>query len=143
MIKHQNNGNCPECEIIFNAYPDFNTFLKDWFKKLQVVHPEAHISCAGRGQVEQERDFARGSSRDHWTQSAHNYNCAIDLWRFLPENPFPYNLGLVWFNQTIRPALNSSLEWYGAPGARYKELPHVQIANWESLVVKKEAKLVE
>lgn len=131
-MKHINNGNCPKCEEIFARYKGFHIGLKDWFKKLQAAHPEAHISCAGRGEQDQEEVFRRGASKAHWTKSAHNWNAAIDL--FEMGGASTTNLyERKWFDAVVAPAITKDFKWYGAPGASFFELPHVEVSDWRAL----------
>lgn len=130
MIHHLNNGVCPKCNDIFEKYPDFNMHLRYWFTKLQSIHPEAHISCAGRGRIDQEQALKDKRSKANWLESAHNYNCAIDIF-VIAQNLHIYDIG--WFNEVIAPNITDQLEWYGAPHASFKELPHVEIKNWKEL----------
>lgn len=137
-IIHINNGECPKCALIFDKYPGFHQGLRDWFKDLQRCVPDAHISCAGRGRAEQEQAFKSGHSNARYGQSAHNFNCAIDLFR-LTQQGLSYDVP--WFRNTIAPyiygwnkAMHSfQIEWYGANGAVYYELPHCQVQNWRIL----------
>lgn len=139
MVKHINDGNCQKCEEIFNKYPDFNLQLKAWFKGIQSKYPEAHISCAGRGFDEQEVDYTRHSSNAHYGQSAHNYNCAIDIFRLLNG---AYNLDKLWFQEVVGINLPDCFKWYGDPHGYY-ELPHVEIYKWKEMRDRKQVRLVE
>lgn len=151
MALHQNNGACGHCLEIVNRYPGFCAPLLQWFQALQAAHPEAHCSCAGRGQQDQEAAFLRRASRAHWGQSSHNYNAALDLFRELPgQNTVDEMFDRSWFAQVVDPAValqNMSgglkLDWYGRPGAEFYELPHVEVGHWRALVQVGQLKLVE
>lgn len=137
---HANNGNCGKCEELFNVYPGFDSSLKSWFKSLQTNHPEAHISCAGRGKADQELMFSRGASKAHWTQSSHNYNAAIDIFSMKDvKNIYDPKF----YSDILKPALISNLKWYGEPNAPFHELPHVEISAWRDMVKAGQLKLVE
>lgn len=141
MMSHTNEpGLCPKCEELFDAYPGFHEELRTWFNALRVEHPEAHISKAGRGKVEQDALFARGATRARYGQSAHNVNAALDLWE---NREGVYTLSQIWFHGVIAPALYPSLEWYGKPGSSFYELPHVELKNWKDLVSSGQLKPVE
>jgi hypothetical protein len=140
MSSHANNGHCPKCQELLDAYPDFNADLREWFEDFQAKHPSAHISCAGRGHLAQEEYFHKGASKAHYGQSAHNFGCALDL--------FVIQAGLDlydknWFETILAPNLEPWLEWYGAPGASFYELPHVEIKAWKTLVAQHLATPVE
>lgn len=132
---------CLECARIFNRYTGFNEELRTWFEAIRVDHQDAHISWAGRGRIDQEYFFKKGASQAHYGESAHNANCAIDL--FQQDQGGRYLLDAEWFKKVVEINIYSNLEWYGAPGAKFKELPHVQIKNWRDLVLLGRAQLVE
>jgi hypothetical protein len=140
-MKHENSGNCARCNEIFDTFAGFDSVLFAWFKTLQYKHPEAHISCAGRGHIDQEVLFTRGATRAHWMQSAHNWNCAIDLFVNFPgsNNIYP----AAWFHNTLAQELTDDLEWYGSPASRFFELPHVQRRGWKDLAKDGKLRLVE
>jgi len=127
---HSNTGNCLGCAKIFNRYTGFYEPLKDWFFNVQLKQPAFHISCGGRGQIDQEAAFARGASNAHWLQSAHNYNCAIDTFFMIDGQ---YRLDADLFEQ-IAKELAPDIDWYGLPGSSFKEMPHFEIRNWLDLV---------
>lgn len=137
---HDNSGNCPGCEKIFNRYPGFNMRVKLWFKAVQASNPSAHISCAGRGQQDQEECVARGTSKARWGQSGHNFNCAIDIF-FQINGQLSYDRKL--YEENIVPVLSTDIEWYGAPGASFPELPHFELRSWRELAKAGKVKLVE
>lgn len=136
---HLNTGNCQSCLLIINKYPNFHSGLLGWFTSLQKANPEAHVSCGGRGRVDQESDFSAGRSRAHYGQSAHNYNCALDLFRLTLQGA---SWDKPWFNSVIvnavdlqnsNPSKTFDILWYGLPGSPYYELPHIEIMSWRSL----------
>jgi hypothetical protein len=139
-MKHLNNKKCPACAEIFDKFPNFNQQLRGWFISLQAKYPESHISCAGRGVIDQESKVNGGRSRAHYGFSAHNYNCAIDLFVQLPGKDI---YDSAWFKNVLAPEIPYFLEWYGAHGSSYYELPHVQIREWRGLKVTGAASLVE
>lgn len=142
-VKHTNNGKCLKCGEIFDRYPNFNQQLRSWFVKFQAKHPEAHISCAGRGFADQEAAKTAGASRASYGQSAHNYNCAIDLFvmdfKNYPDQLYPKK----WFDTVLAPEVPFFLNWYGAPGQPFPELPHLEIREWRGLRAQNMASLVE
>jgi hypothetical protein len=121
-------------------YPGFNQTVRGWFLLFQAKHPEAHISCAGRGLVEQEEKKAAGRSNAPYGRSAHNYNCAIDVFIQIPGKDL---YDLEWFEKVLSPEIPFHLKWYGAKGSGYYELPHIELRNWRELLTRKEIALVE
>jgi hypothetical protein len=115
--------------------------LRSWFESLQANYPSAHISCAGRGEKEQEEAYDNRRSRAHYGQSAHNYNAALDLFEMSGDKENIYERK--WFNSVVAPNLHPTLNWYGSPGSSFFELPHVEVKAWKSLVKNKDLKLVE
>jgi hypothetical protein len=134
--RHINTGTCPKCVEIFSRYAGAHAGLRSWFITLQAELPEVHISCAGRGKVEQEDAFKKGTSRAHYGQSAHNFNMAIDIFKLhLLGAEWPR----AWFEFYIKPAVVAhnvdltrtfDLEWYGAEGTKFFELPHIEVRGW-------------
>ncbi len=138
-MKHLNDGNCAKCRSIFLKYPGFNQNLWNWFKLVQAKHKNFHAAEAGRGKIDQEADFHRGASKSHWGESAHNFNAAVDTFFLVDGN---YSLDEKLFQQ-IEPEIPLSIEWYGAPGAKFYERPHFQVRGWKVLRDKGQLKLVE
>ena len=129
-MSHINNGSCLSCAQLFNKYPNFYQPLRDWFTALQSSHPEAHISCAGRGEIDQNALFERGATKAKFGESAHNWNAAIDIFQLKDGQ---YNLDDSWFQLVVVPALTDDLNWYGKPHAIFYERPHVEWLSWNSM----------
>jgi ribonucleotide monophosphatase NagD (HAD superfamily) len=140
QAKHENTGACQKCNQIISRYPDFNSKLLGWFKDFQEKNPEAHTSCAGRGEDDQDAFKLRGASKASWGQSAHNYNAALDLFVNLPgKDIYDYS----WFIGVLAQELPDWITWYGRPGAPFYELPHVELSNWSAEAHLGNLKLVE
>lgn len=140
-MKHENNGKCDRCAQVFDRYPGFHAELRKWFESLQKDHPEAHISCAGRGADEQENLFNKRATRARYGQSAHNYNAAIDIFENGGDLKDIYEIN--WFKVIIGPRIPDWLEWYGVPGSKFYELPHVQVKDWRFKMAMGKMKPVE
>lgn len=130
-MKHENNGRCLKCQQILNRYAGFETTLRAWFEDLQAKLPEAHISCAGRGKQDQEMLFQRRASKARFGESAHNYNAAIDIFENQGKPLDIYEVK--WFKQVLAPHIPPWVKWYGEPGSRFWELPHVELRDWREL----------
>lgn len=128
MAKHQNNGNCPKCKELFDKYPNFDKQARGWFHLFQAKHPEAHISCAGRGLADQQAAKMSRASRADYGESAHNWNCAFDVFVQLSGKDI---YDKAWFNTVLAPEIPYFLNWYGAPGAPFPELPHIEVRDWK------------
>lgn len=141
-MSHKNDGKCQQCQVIFNRYPGFHSGLRRWFEDFQADHPEAHISCAGRGKQDQEDCFRKKASRAHFGQSSHNVNAAIDIFSEVPGKDI-YDLD--WYKKILAPEVPSWLAWYGAPEFKDKfpEFPHVELRAWRNLLAKGQLTLVE
>ena len=148
-MSHINTGNCDKCEQILNTFPGFHAELKAWFKKTQQKVKDAHISCAGRGRSEQEAAFQSGASRAHYGESSHNFNCAIDVFRLTLtgasyDRPwFRDSIGTAVYSNNADPARMVELKWYGMPGSKFLELPHIEVNDWKALAEQGLVKLVE
>ena len=140
-MSHINNGACSKCKEIMDRYPGLNQDLRNWFVMFQAKHHEAHVSCAGRGKADQEIAVRQHRSNAHWQHSAHNWNCALDLWVTGPNGE--YTLPVEWFKEVLAPELPHFLNWYGAPGSPFYELPHVEIRAWHELTAIGKIHLVE
>lgn len=136
---HTNSGACLGCAKIFNAYPGFYAPLKEWFFNVQEKFPTFHISCAGRGRIEQEAAFHRGASSAHWLESAHSFNAAIDTFFQVNGN---YSLDENLYEEIVK-FIDPTIEWYGNPLAKFKELPHFQLRNWRDFVKNGQLRPVE
>lgn len=131
IVKHENNGLCAKCAQIFDRYPGFYHGLRAWFENFQAVHPEGHISCAGRGEQDQEAAYLRRASKAHFPHSAHNWNAAIDVFVLKGQASNIYDVN--WFRAVLGPVIPPYLNWYGKPGSAFYELPHIEILNWRDL----------
>lgn len=138
--RHVNSGDCPRCNEIMDRYPGFYPLLRSWFKAFQSRHPEAHTSCAGRGELDQEAAVINRTSHAHWGESAHNYNAAIDFFEMRDGAINIYERD--WFTTVLEPELEPWLTWYGKPGSPYYELPHVESTYWRMLVANGVLRLV-
>lgn len=140
-ITHTNNGKCEKCLQIFNRYPNPEPRLLQWFLDLQLQHPEAHISCCGRGEQEQNELYLRKATKAQWGKSAHNYNAAIDIFVQTPgnDNLYPFK----WYTDILKPKLQPFLLWYGMPHSAFFELPHCEILAYRELAIQKQLSLVE
>lgn len=130
-IRHEDNGKCPKCQQILDRYPGFYEPMRDWFEGFQSKHPEAHISCAGRGYEDQETLFQGRRSNAHYGESAHNWNAALDIWENQGDRTIIYES--LWFLDVLRPNLPAWIDWYGRVGAPFHEMPHVEPKNWKRL----------
>lgn len=140
-MKHLDNGHCPRCVEIINRYKGFHQPMYQWFFDFQLKHPEAHVSEAGRGEIDQEAAFNRRASKARWMQSAHNYNCALDIFETGNDRRLIYETN--WFRTVLANNIPKWITWYGAPGAKFPELPHVELKGWRELAKKGSLWLVE
>lgn len=138
-MTHTNDGACKKCLDIMDKYPGINPQLKSWFLMAQAVYWNFHCADAGRGEYDQEAYFAKGASKARWGQSSHNYNAAIDTF-FLVDGAYSLDKDL--YNQ-LAAEIPDYISWYGAPDAKFYELPHFEITEWRKLVAAGEASLVE
>lgn len=147
---HQSNGSCGHCLFLMNKYSGFNKQLQLWFFGIQARYPYTHISCAGRNYQDQMAAFKSGASHAVYGKSAHNYNCAIDVF-FTLQGVDNYDDSL--FDRVIMPNMAIYLNWYGSsdmkarvarkePGSFY-EKAHIEINSWRTLVTEGLVHLVE
>jgi hypothetical protein len=127
--------------MIMDRYNGVHPPLRKWFEAFQEKHPEAHISCGARGQVEQEMLFQKKATRAHFGQSSHNYGAALDLFEISAGSSDIYSKA--WFEAILAPNLPDWIEWYGRPGASFYELPHIEVKQWKDLVAQGILKIVK
>lgn len=137
---HTNSGACDKCLDVFNKYSGFNDELKTWFIATQLENPIIHISAAGRGKADQAADLLAGKTKAKYGQSPHNWNAAIDVF-FLIDGS--YDLSEIHFQTIVVPNLYHSLNWYGREGAPFKELPHIELTDWNEMAKNGILSLVE
>lgn len=138
-MKHDNTGYCERCHKLIDHFPGLYQPLLEWFVFFQKHHPEAHISCAGRGEADQNHAYESGVSRAQWTESAHNWNAALDFF-VLKKGLDIYDKN--WFELVLGANIPQYLQWYGEPNSSFYELPHVQVRNWHGFKDIGELKLV-
>lgn len=151
---HENNGKCQKCEDIFNVFAGFHEPLKVWFFALQANEPRVHISCAGRGKVEQEACVLRGASDAHYPKSGHNLNAAIDTF-FIMKTGDSASWPTDAYDASVLPKITSDLNWYGHPNIRFLapsvrrkqelfyELPHIEWKVWRDMAKRGELREVQ
>jgi len=125
-MKHVNNGCCGKClELLQDADPRLQAFAKSF----QAAHPDGHISCASRGEAEQNADFAKGVSRARFGESAHNFkpSRAIDWFRLTLAGA---NFDAPWYRDNLGPAAKAAGLVWGGDFHSIKDLPHVELPNW-------------
>ncbi len=140
MAKHQNIADCETCLDYLNKYPGLYPNLKAWFLIMRGKYPVLHCSEAGRGMKRQIAMFQENKSRARYGESAHSWNAAIDTFIMSPGLDL---YDRVWYEKHFAPEVPDFLEWYGAPGAKFRELPHIEVRDWKRLAAIGELKLVE
>ena len=145
MSSHQNiHGECPKCNEILDKYPGFSPELRMWFGFVRRSFFDFHISEAGRGKIDQQADYERGASRAQYGESPHNWNGALDTFFLDPAAPGHYSLSRAKYAAVFeRCPLGSAFTWYGAKGATFPEVPHIQLTNWRDMAQRGDLKLVE
>ncbi len=125
---HVNAPFCPTCQTILNRYPNPHPYIVEWVNKFRHAHVDAHISACGRGREEQEADFAKGASRAHFGESAHNYNAAVDIFRITQAGGASFDAP--WFRSVLGNLGDANLTWGGTFHSIH-DLPHVEWAKWK------------
>lgn len=98
------------------------------------------VTCTSRTNAEQDALYAQGRTTPGGIvtnaragQSAHNYGLAIDIVPVVNGKPDWNGADAVW-QQIGHLGQARGLEWYGAPEAKFKELPHFEVPGWRALV---------
>jgi len=96
------------------------------------------ITCTKRTNAEQALLYAQGRTTPGAIvtnarpgQSAHNWGFAIDVVPIVNGKADWNGRDLVW-QEIGKIGQSCGLEWYGAPGAKFPELPHFQLPAWET-----------
>lgn len=129
MGVHSNDGKCSGCRAMFEKYPNFYTPLQLWFQELQEAIPTAHISEAWRDRIGQDVLWQRRATKAKFGQSSHNWGAGIDIFCNQKGNIYPMD----WFTNEIKPRVPDWIIWYGSPDAKFYELPHFEVKDWERL----------
>lgn len=135
-VKHENNGACLKCLEILDRNGGTETNLKNWFLFQQKLMPDFHVSCAVRGKFDQEMAFQKKASRAHFGQSAHNYSPALAIDTFflsMDKALWPKDRYVELCGERGN-LLPDSIDWLGAIGSPFPELPHFEVVGWRGLV---------
>ena len=93
-----------------------------------------------RGQAEQESDFARGVSKAHFGQSAHNYGAAFDCAPIINGTLSWPPLNDTW--KAIALAGQSQGLTWGGTFTTIVDLPHFEDPDWQSYALQNTAPAV-
>jgi peptidoglycan L-alanyl-D-glutamate endopeptidase CwlK len=128
-MKHTNDGDCQRCkEFLKDAHSD----LAIWFRDEQINDATLHVSESFRNKVDQEEDFAKGVSRAHFGQSAHNYRPAMGLDCFYLD---AHGVA-AWPIEKFKAMAARAPDWieWGGSWKSIKDNPHFDIKGWEQKV---------
>lgn len=128
-VRHLNNGECPKCaEILKDACEELSQFARN----LQKQHPEGHVSCAYRGEADQNRAFDLGHSKARFGQSPHNFKpaLAIDWFRLTQAGGAAFDRP--WYIATLMPAVRAAGLVSGGDFRSFKDFPHVEVKDWKA-----------
>lgn len=131
---HVNSPLCPSCEEkLKTAHPTLMSFAKTF----RTANLDAHVSCSTRSKEDQEAAFAKGTSKAHYGQSAHDFTpaLALDWFRLTQANGASFDS--VWFKDKLAPAARTAGLVWGGDFRSIHDLPHVELSNWKALVGKK------
>lgn len=103
-------------------------------------YPELHCSEAGRGMERQTQLFREKKSRAVYGASAHNWNAALDTFIMLPGKDL---YDREWYETKFAPEVPDWANWYGAPGSKFYERPHIEVRDWKMLAASGVLRLVE
>lgn len=97
------------------------------------------VTCTLRSNEEQARLYAQGRTAPGPIvtdapagESAHNYGLALDIVPIIDGKPDWQGSDPVW-QQIGALGEAAGLEWAGAPGFPFHELPHFQYPSWRTL----------
>ena len=126
-MKHVNAFACPLCdEKLKGVHPDLVLFAN----RFRGYKQDAHVSWGLRGQDDQEKFLAAGTSKAAFGESPHNFGMALDWFR-LHQNGAEFNVD--WYLRFLVPAAREAGLRCGADWPKFKDYPHVEIADWKLL----------
>lgn len=119
--------------------PVMRPMVDPWLDSCAAAGIDVLVTCTYRSYDEQTSLYAQGRTTPgpivtyaKAGQSAHNYGLAIDVVPVINGKP-DWNGGDPVWQQIGGMGQAQGLEWYGAPGSLFKELPHFQHPNWKIL----------
>lgn len=122
-MKHENKRICLECNRILRSAD--NELIR-FAAYIRAAYPEAHVSCAFRGENEQNEAFERGFSRARWPDSKHNKTPAKAIDFFYQDK---FGKG-IWDAKWFKMVLDEASRMFGLMwGGRWNrpDFPHVEM----------------
>jgi peptidoglycan LD-endopeptidase CwlK len=117
--------------ILNQAHSDLIRLFKEVIKEYDCT-----VTCAYRGQAEQEAAFNNHTSMAHWLQSPHNYMSALAVdvvpWPTLwsDQNKLKELGGIVKIKAID---LGIDISW-GGDWSGFKDLPHYELKLWKQMI---------
>ncbi|MBB5017408.1 peptidoglycan L-alanyl-D-glutamate endopeptidase CwlK [Chitinivorax tropicus] len=129
--------------LIEDLHPDLQPLCREFLKRCQAAGLDILITCTYRSRAEQDQLYAQG--RDGNTgarvtnarggQSAHNFTLqgrpaarAFDIVPMVGGKPMWRATHPAW-QQAGAIGMTLGLNWYGRPGAPFREYPHFELAR--------------
>jgi len=122
-----------------DLHPEFRPFVDGFLEDVKGVGIDILVTCTSRTNAEQASLYAEGRTAPGRIvtnakpgQSAHNYGLAIDIVPVINGKLCWDDANPVW-QEIGKIGMARGLVWLGAPGSPFREYPHFQMPNWESL----------
>src|SRR6202795_4817258 len=119
--------------------PEFRALVEPWLADCGAYHIDLLITCTLRSMEEQTVLYAQGRTAPgrivtnaQAGQSAHNFGLAIDVVPVVNGKPDWDGTHPVWHQIGALGQLRG-LEWLGAAGSKFVEMPHFEHPNWRTL----------
>lgn len=130
-MKHTNDPVCTRCNYFLQ---EADTDLAYFVHAVRAEHPDAHISCAWRGEADQNDAYARGASKLKWPKSKHNKldkngnPCAeaVDFFRLVSGKAL-FQIGFYMTINHLLEELNAPILWGGDFKGKFKDYPHFEL----------------
>ena len=119
--------------------PEIRPKVDAWLAACTAAGIDVLVTCTLRSNEDQAVLYAQGrTTAGHIVtkakpgQSAHNFGLAIDIVPMIHGKPDWLGTSPAWHQVGVL-GQAQGLEWYGAPGALFPELPHFTLSNWRQL----------
>jgi len=129
-MKHSNDPVCSRCNQILSGA---NTDIAYYVWVVRQEFPDAHVSCAYRGEAAQNEAYANGLSKKRWPDSKHNIRdkngnpCseAVDFFQ-ITDGAAIWDKKFFSMIHGYLKSQNAPIRW-GGTWEKFKDYPHFEM----------------
>jgi peptidoglycan L-alanyl-D-glutamate endopeptidase CwlK len=125
--------------------PEIRPMVDKFLAAVQAAGIDLLVTCTLRSFAEQTALYAQGRTAPGYIvtkakagESAHNFGLAVDVVPIVNGKPEWVGSDPIW-EQVGEMGEQAGLEWYGAVGQPFPELPHFQHREWRLIAQQLEA----